>query len=377
MFIHLSAGIVFAYLLLRFVLPLRVGMGVKTAAALLLLLVSQQHFLVRTFFGSLSSPELPAAVLLFQGWSFISLLFLFVLILAGDLVSLLRLITRRIKPNPPPAFSPDRRRAFIACLAVVPAAYGVEQAVELPGVLETEARLPRLPAELDGLNLVQVSDLHAGPLLREPWVKGVVERVNALKPDLLLFTGDMVDGTPSRRIEDVAPLKDLRARFGIYGCVGNHEYYGDYPAWMRTFPRLGLKLLLNAHETLTIRGKNLVLAGLTDIAAARYGLPTPDLEAALAGAPENTVRILLNHRPENARKHANAGFDLKLCGHTHGGQILGMNRLVARFNDGYLYGWYQIGAMPMYVSSGAGLWNGFPARLGVPSEIVRIVLRRV
>jgi predicted MPP superfamily phosphohydrolase len=88
------------------------------------------------------------------------------------------------------------------------------------------------------------------------------------------------------------------------------------------------------------------------------------------------VRILLAHRPGNAAASAAAGFDLQLSGHTHGGQILGLQRIVAEFNEGYLYGWYQLRGMRMYVSSGAGLWNGFPVRLGVPSEIAHITLRR-
>ncbi|MDR2696749.1 MAG: metallophosphoesterase, partial [Deltaproteobacteria bacterium] len=104
-------------------------------------------------------------------------------------------------------------------------------------------------------------------------------------------------------------------------------------------------------------------------------LPGPDIAGALAGAPEGAVRILLDHRPGNAPENARMGVDLQLSGHTHGGQILGMHQLVARFNQGFVYGWYQVDTMRMYVSSGAGLWNGFPVRLGVPSEIVRCVLR--
>jgi predicted MPP superfamily phosphohydrolase len=110
--------------------------------------------------------------------------------------------------------------------------------------------------------------------------------------------------------------------------------------------------------------------------AARFGLPLPDCAAALAGAPEEAPRVLLNHRPAGAEENARYGVDLQLSGHTHGGQILGLGAFVSRFNEGYLHGWYTAGGMPLYVSSGAGLWNGFPVRMGVPSEIARITLRR-
>jgi predicted MPP superfamily phosphohydrolase len=134
-------------------------------------------------------------------------------------------------------------------------------------------------------------------------------------------------------------------------------------------------MLLNEHVILNVKGEKLLIAGVTDVTAERYALPLPDVAAALAGAPASGLRILLEHRPIHAAQNAQYGFDLQLSGHTHGGQIWGVNRLVAEFNRGYLYGWYQEADMRLYVSSGAGLWNGFPLRLGVPSEIVCMKLR--
>ena len=374
MMIHLLAGCIFLYVLIRLVLPLPVGGKFKLAAGVLLLLVSQQHVFVRHAFGNLASPELPVPLLLVSGWTFISLLFLFVLLLARDILLLSRRLILGVRQGADPPFSRGRRHAVLAAAAAIPAAYGIRQGIIAPDVHTVETRLARLPKELDGLTLVQISDLHVSPLLQEQRVRAVVDAVNALEPDVILFTGDTVDGLPGRRAGSVAPLKDLRARYGVFGCAGNHEYYGNYAAWMRTFPSLGLTMLLNRHVVLKIRGRELVLAGVTDIVAGRFSLPGPDIAQALAGAPADAVRILLDHRPGNAAENAGAGVDLQLSGHTHGGQIVGMNQLVARFNQGSLYGWYQVGAMRMYVSSGAGLWNGFPVRLGVPAEIARIVL---
>jgi predicted MPP superfamily phosphohydrolase len=255
--------------------------------------------------------------------------------------------------------------------------------VETPDVHKMEVPIARLPRGLDGLSLVQVSDLHASALLSEEKIRAVVERINAVKADLVLFTGDMVDGVPAKRLQSLSPLREVNAAYGVYACVGNHEYYSDYPAWIRAFPRLGLNLLLNSHALLNINGCQLVLAGLTDPAAPNYACERPDLRKALAGTPEQAVRILLDHRPGGAPQNASTALnlqrplDLQLSGHTHGGQITGMNYIVRRMNQGFVRGWYTVNGTPLYVSSGAGLWSGFPIRLGVPSEIANIILRAV
>ena len=187
---------------------------------------------------------------------------------------------------------------------------------------------------------------------------------------------DLVDGLPAARAESAAELRRLRARHGVLACAGNHEYYSGFKAWTEIFSDLGITMLLNGHQVLGIRGRELVLAGVTDPVAARFGLPEPDLATALAGAPDRTARILLDHRPGNAPRNARQDVDLQLSGHTHGGHAPGLNALVALFNHGYVRGWYRVEGMPLYVSSGAGLWNGFPLRVDVPSEIALITLRR-
>jgi predicted MPP superfamily phosphohydrolase len=247
--------------------------------------------------------------------------------------------------------------------------------VRVPGVRTTEVTLDRLPPELDGLTVVQITDLHATALLNAPRVAEIVAEANAHHPDIIVCTGDLVDGATDNRAADVAPLGNLRAACGVYACEGNHEYYSGHEAWMNAFERLGLPLLRNAHAVLTIRGKKLVLAGLNDFAASRFGLEGPDLDKALAGAPQDAPVILLAHQPRCARFNAERGVDLQLSGHTHGGQVIGFDRIVASRNEGFLRGLYGVGGMKLYVSSGAGLWTGFPVRIGVPSEITRLVLR--
>lgn len=396
--LYLPAALLFLYLFFRLVLPSGLSRVGKTVAGVALFAVSQEHLLNGLFFGGLSAPHLPPWVLLLQGWLFTSLLLLFALTLLRDVCCLGLWLTgfaRRAfgrNSSRPAAFSSDRRRFLASSLSAVPAstlgraslaglvlaptAWGVREAVAVPEVRQREIGLPRLPAALDGLRLAQISDLHVSPLLRKDWVRAVVDRVNAQEADVVLLTGDLVDGLPAERAESVAELRRLRARHGVLACVGNHEYYSGFKAWTEIFSDLGMVMLLNSHQVLGIRGRELVLAGVTDPVAARFGLPQPDLTAALAGAPDGAPRVLLDHRPGNAARNARAHMDLQLSGHTHGGHAPGMSALVALFNHGYVRGWYRVDGMPLYVSTGAGLWNGFPLRVDVPSEIALITLRR-
>lgn len=136
-------------------------------------------------------------------------------------------------------------------------------------------------------------------------------------------------------------------------------------------------MLLNDHVAVSNGKDSIMLAGITDSVAARTGLPLPDVNAALAGVPKETVVILLSHRPAGAQVSAAAGADLQLSGHTHGGHLFGFHWIVQAANEGYVSGRYTVGDMQLYVSHGAGLWAGFPVRLGRSSEITEITLRRV
>jgi hypothetical protein len=133
--------------------------------------------------------------------------------------------------------------------------------------------------------------------------------------------------------------------------------------------------LANAHTVLTCESGVLVLAGVTDRSARSSGHPGPDLDAGLTGAPAGAPIVLLDHQPANAARAAARGVALQLSGHTHGGVIRGLDRLVARGNGGFVSGAYQVGGMVLYVSNGTGLWPGFALRLGRPSELTRITLR--
>jgi uncharacterized protein len=172
-------------------------------------------------------------------------------------------------------------------------------------------------------------------------------------------------------------LRDLKAPDGVYVISGNHEYIFGYSTWMAHFAALGLLSLENRHIVLDRDDGKLVLAGITDRASRRTGSPARDLAAILEGAPKGVPVILLDHQPSDARYAAARGVALQLSGHTHGGLILGIDRLAARANAGYVSGRYDVDGMTLYVNNGTALWPGFALRLGRPSELTRITLRKV
>ena len=367
--------LIFLYAALRLLPGLPLKRKTKLAAAAFMLLASLYHIISRFILRSLASPEFPGPVLMLQAWLFFALALLFVMLLLRDMLLLGLWLARKAGLQLRLPGSPLRQAGIMIGIALALSAYGVRQAVRPPESRSLEIALPRLPAALDGFTIAHITDPHASALLREPRMRAVVEMIMGMRPDVILMSGDIVDGAIAARERDVAPLNDLDAPYGVFSCVGNHEYYADYRAWLPYLNGLGITMLPNSHAVLQVNGVPLVIAGNTDMASERYGLPGPDLDAALAGSPERATRILLEHRPGNARENAAKGIDLQLSGHTHGGHIVGFNRIVAEFNNGFVSGLYQVNPMLLYVSNGAGLWNGFPIRLGVPSEVTRIVLR--
>lgn len=371
---HVFAALIGLYVIGRFVPPLPVGTLWKWLIAFVILLVSQYHLVNRLFLGGMASPEVPFPVLAFGGWLFGAFILLAGFLLIRDIVSLFLWTAHKTGLIPVSIIFGYRWMLGLGMASLLLSAIGVWQAVRIPDVRRIDITLEKLPAELDGLKLVQLTDLHASRLFQATWIRAVVNRTNALNPDLIVITGDLVDGSTIHRAPDVAPLADLKARLGVFAVTGNHEYYSNYINWMKAFRRLGLNILGNEHALIADRDRALVLAGVTDRVAANFGLPEPDIGKALSGAPSDLPVILMAHQPKGSPTYANAGVDLQLSGHTHGGQVLGIHWITRMANDGYVSGLYRVGDMQLYVSNGTGLWNGFPVRLGKPSEITEIVL---
>jgi predicted MPP superfamily phosphohydrolase len=244
---------------------------------------------------------------------------------------------------------------------------GISSATRTPAVRRVEVTLARLPAAMNGFRLVQLTDLHIGPLLGRSWLEQVVERVNALEPDAIAITGDLVDGPVNRLAEHVAPLADLRARHGVFFVTGNHEYYAGADAWIAELERLGIKVLRNERVALGEgQGPGLDIAGVDDFNAFGPGHGR-DLGAALEGRDPARELLLLAHQPRQIDEAAEYGVGLQLSGHTHGGQIFPWNFFV-RLQQPYVAGLIQHGDAQLYISRGTGFW-GPPMRVGAPAEI--------
>jgi len=242
-------------------------------------------------------------------------------------------------------------------------------------VVETDIPINDLPDALHGFCIVQISDVHVGSTIKRGYVQAIVDAVNALNPDVIAVTGDIVDGSVRDLAQHVEPLSALRARYGAFLVTGNHEYYPGEARWTREFRRLGLKVLLNEHVELVHAGETLVLAGVTDYSAHHFNpAHRSDPAASLANAPPAAVKVLLAHQPRTAGAAAAAGFDVQLSGHTHGGQFWPWNHFV-RFQQPYTAGLHRLDRLWIYVSRGTGYW-GPPKRFGAPSEISRLRLVR-
>jgi predicted MPP superfamily phosphohydrolase len=288
----------------------------------------------------------------------------------------------RAAPDPPP--DPERRRFVARALAGTAvlatggaAAYAFRSATGPAEITEVPVRLERLPRALSGLTIAQITDLHVGPTIREREVRRVVDQVNALRPDVVAVTGDLVDGSVRELGAAVSHLGRLRARHGVYFVTGNHEYYSGVREWIDELGRLGLRVLRNERVVVGDGGASLDLAGVNDWSAGHLGPgEAPDLDRALAGRDPERSLVLLAHQPRGVGAAVRAGVELQISGHTHGGQIAPFSLLVGAVYP-YVKGLYRHDepgrSGSIFVSRGTGYW-GPPLRLGAPPEIARIVL---
>jgi uncharacterized protein len=256
--------------------------------------------------------------------------------------------------------------------------YGLAEARRVPKIVEVDVPLENLPPEFDGFRILQITDIHASMTVRRDYVQRIVDRANEQKHDMIAITGDLADGRVVDLGSETEPLADLRAKFGTFFVTGNHEYYSGVDSWLAEAERLGFIPLLNEHSIIQRHGAEIVLAGVTDYRASRI-VPhhASDPEAALAGAPEDSVKIMLAHQPKSVFQAEPAGADLLITGHTHGGQYFPWNYVVS-LDQPYVHGLHRHGKTHVYVSRGAGYW-GPPIRVGAPSEItvLRLVRKQV
>lgn len=252
-------------------------------------------------------------------------------------------------------------------------------------VREVEARVPGLEAALDGLRIVQISDLHVGPHTSRRFMGRVADTVAGAAPDVIAVTGDLVDD----RAEDVtwyaAAFAKLRAPLGVYLIPGNHDIYAGWDAVAQGLrQRTDTTILVNESRLVERRGAQLAIVGTGDPAAAgnrRWSAApasaAPDVERALAHVPSATPVVAFAHNPALWPGLAERGVALTLSGHTHWGQFA-LPRLGWSFASPfmeYAMGAHRAGDSLLYINPGTGYW-GIPFRIGALPEITIVTLRR-
>lgn len=240
-------------------------------------------------------------------------------------------------------------------------------------VQRVRVTLERLPKELSGTKIVQLSDVHIGPTLGLDYLEHVVRTTNALDPDVVVITGDLVDGSVESIGALCAPLAHLQARYGVFFVTGNHEYYSGALDWCTFLPSLGVRVLRNEHVSVGTETHSFDLAGIDDHHAEQFGNGHgADLARAVQGRDTTRSLVLLAHQPRQALEADQHGVELQLSGHTHGGQIWPFNYLV-KLQQPIVAGLGRVGKTQVYVNSGTGYW-GPPMRLGTVPEITELTL---
>ena len=360
---------VFVLTMLVFVVPathaFKLGTRAQAFAAMFLLACFSKFLCYKAFGGDEFNPSIPSALIWIWNWLYSGAMLLFAFSVA------LFFLPRRVKA------------VLLPLLAWLLAAWGVWNGVKTPDVREVEIVCPGLPAALDGYRIVQVADIHVSSAAPRWRTEAIVAKANAANADLMVCTGDIVDGTVRHRRRDVEPLRELKAKDGVYYVTGNHEFYGDSERWQALYDEWGFRFL---RDECVFPREGIALGGVDDDAILDWCEPAsePDVGRAFASATNGEFRVLLQHKPkffaDNVLLH---GVGLQLSGHTHGGVMPGLNLLVSIHNDGYVRGIYTAVAGNdesgrsgrLYVSPGCGQWAGFPIRFFDDPEISVITLR--
>jgi len=345
-----------------FVLRCRFGVRAQAVWAMALLACFSKFLCYRAFGGDAFTPELPEHVIWFWNWAYSS----------AFILGILAVLTV--------FFRVPRRAVVLPFVAWGLSAWGVWNGIAPPSVREVTHAYADLPAALEGYRIVQLSDLHVSSAARKWRTQRIVAAANACGGDVVVVTGDLVDGNPRERRRDAQPLQGLKAPDGVYAVTGNHEAYFDIAGWMPWFEHWGIRFLAN---DCVFPRAGLAIGGVDERALPELH-PGEDCKAccpsivqAFAAATNGEFRVFLQHWPLEADRNCRfQGVRLQLSGHTHGGVFPGLSWLVAHFNRGFVCGTYEFRSPQdprtvsrAYVSAGAGQWAGFPLRFFTPTEI--------
>jgi uncharacterized protein len=273
--------------------------------------------------------------------------------------------------------NPERRQAirliFDASVMLATLTYIIRGFIDggkAPGINRQEIAVKEFP--IDNFTIVQISDLHVGHTIKREFVEDIVTRVNHLKPDMVVITGDLLDRGADELVDDLMPLSQIVAP--SYFVTGNHEYFRGVEAALILVKRLGITTLTNEHRLIKTSQGEFNLVGINDLIGERFKTSPPDLDAAYKDLNPSLPTIVLAHQPKAIHKFEQHRCDLMLSGHTHGGQIFPFGLLV-KLDQPYIAGLYQHRPdQKIFVSRGTGYW-GPPIRIMAPSEISYLVIK--
>ncbi len=253
-------------------------------------------------------------------------------------------------------------------LTLLFAAYAFYEGTKEPEIKDIYITSDRIHKNI---TMLQLTDLHINRTTSVADVDRLVNRVNSLRPDFIVLTGDIIDDKVDVLTAQTNALAKLKAKYGIYISFGNHELYNGIASWQKRFEEMGFHLLFN--KGLTIGDTNIYLAGIPDSHTASMSpMLNVNFYKALKGSKTTQYKVLMSHTPDFVDYLSSRIIDLQLSGHTHGGQIFPFHLLVKKANK-YLAGLYEVRGLKLYVSRGVGSW-GPPMRLFAPSEITLISL---
>ena len=388
MVFFLLAGLLAAlghiYVYRRLVRDVSTNVLLRRLAGLAMILLGASALVARPLARYLTGSAPSWAVTPFLVWLGFAL-YLLLTTMALDIARALFLRTRERQGRP---VAPERRAFLARSLAAGSAAvggglgvFGTWTAFNAPVVSEVPVLLPGLPKALDGFTIVQLTDIHVGAVIQRKFMDELVARANALRPDLIALTGDMVDGTPEQLGASVAALKNLSARYGSFFVTGNHDYYSGADAWVAVVKSLGLEPLRNRHVRIGDAGASFDLVGVDDWSS-RPGVQQRfagtvtsghDLDLAVKDREPDRPAVLLAHQPTNLPEVSKRRIGLQLSGHTHGGQLFPGTGIAQLIWGDRTAGLSRQGFTWLYVSRGCG-FVGPPMRVGSPPELVKVVL---
>jgi predicted MPP superfamily phosphohydrolase len=295
---------------------------------------------------------------------------------------------------------PISRSAFLSKAALVASAipagafaYGIISGAHDYHIKRISIPLANLPKEFDGFRMAQLSDIHSGSFWNKTAVTGGVEMLLKEKPDLITFTGDLVNNETAEVKNYIDVFEKLKAPYGVMSITGNHDY-GDYKSWntkeekhrnfqalIEAHKQMGFDILLNENRKITINGESISIIGIENWGKGRFS-KYGKLDEAYSGSEDSPVKILLSHDPSHWDEQVRPNYldiDLMLAGHTHGFQF-GVELPGFKWSPSqYVYkqwaGLYQQGNQRLYVNRGFG-YIGYPGRVGIPPEITILELKK-